>query len=507
MSNRYLVRLLCAATALATAGCAAVDPSADYRLVDERVRAALGADVSPRFADDAQIAATTDALLADGLTADEALQLSLLNNPGVRAAYARVGIARADVVQAGLFSNPTLSIALRFPDGGGLSNIELAVAQSIAELWLLPVRKRAAEGELQREILVVAREISRAALDARAAYFEALAAERAETLARESGRVAQELLDAAVARQQAGVGSEIDVNLARTELMQTEVGARRAAQATAESRLRLAAVLGLRDAADGLKLAGELPEPPHGGLDAERLAALAETTRLDLVAAGYVVRVAEARVEQEQLSVFADVEVGLSVERDARNSRGDRPWLADTAWATAEAGELAAPSLRPRERVSTDVVLGPTLSLKLPIFDQNQAQIAKARHAHEAACAGRDALLVEVLQETRAAAGRAQASWDVARYYRDRLLPLADESLGLAREAYRSGKLSLLAVLEAQKSLLAARERYLEALREGIVALIQLEKAVGLPAESLLTSPARTTATAPLEAVAGADQP
>lgn len=270
---------------------------------------------------------------------------------------------------------------------------------------------------------------------------------------------------------------------------------------------KLAAVLGLRDAPDALELAGELPEPPRGGLDAERLAALAETTRLDLVAAGYVVRVAEARVEQEQLSVFADVEVGLSVERDARNSRGDRPWLADTAWATAEAGELAAPSLRPRERVSTDVVLGPTLSLKLPIFDQNQAQIAKARHAHEAACAGRDALLVEVLQETRAAAGRAQASWDVARYYRDRLLPLADESLGLAREAYRSGKLSLLAVLEAQKSLLAARERYLEALREGIVALIQLEKAVGLPAESLLTSPARTTATAPLEAVAGADQP
>jgi outer membrane protein TolC len=252
-------------------------------------------------------------------------------------------------------------------------------------------------------------------------------------------------------------------------------------------------LLGLKLSPDELVLADKLPDPPALQLVEDQLVTVAERSRLDLVAAGYVIEATSARVEQEKLSVISDVELGVSFERERRGRRGDRPWLADTLWASAEAGALAAPSIRPREKLPTDTMLGPTLSLELPIFDQNQAQIARAEFLYRTAIANRDALLLEVTQETRAAIRRARTAWDVSGYYRDSLLPLVQTNLDLSREAYTAGKLSLLAVLEAQKAMLASRSRYVEALREGVVSLTELEKAVGLPVERMLREAATPT--------------
>ncbi len=482
---------------LLLSGCARVNPRPDYEAVNARVGAATGVMVAAPPEDQVALRALVDARLADGLTAAEALELCLLNNQRVRAAYMRIGVARADVVQAGLFRNPSLALALRLPDGGGLTNLQADVAQGISDLWLVPARQRAAEGELQRETLEVAREISAAVLDARAAYYAALAADRELEIATENRTLTRTLVDTASARQSAGVGSVFDVNLTRTEFMQTELATKAATQAAFEARRRLAVLLGLAERPDALTLSDKLPESRGGALSAEQLVLAAQRSRLDLVAADYLVAASAARFEQETLSIITDVELGLSFERAQRGRRGDRPWLADTLWASAEAGALAAPSLRPREKLPTDSVIGPSLSLELPVFDQNQAQIARAALLHQAAVANRAALLLEVTQETRAAMQRAQTAWEVADYYRNQLLPLAQANLELGREAYRAGNLSLLAVLEAQKALLTARRRYVEALRDSATALVDLEKAVGRPAEQLLGEAAAFSATRP----------
>lgn len=470
----------------AVTGCARVDPVADLRRVEVHVQSSTGAALPapPADADEAERAIAER--LAGGLTAAEALEICVLNNPRVRAAYLRVGVARADVVQAGLFRNPGLALSLRMPDGGGLSDLQLDFAQNVAELWLIPARRRAAEGELQREILAVAREIGVAALDTRAAYYTALAADREREIAAANRDVARELVDAAVARQTAGVGSEIDVNLARTEFMQTEIAVRTAELAAFEARRGLAVLLGLASPPESLTLSDALPDAPNWPLDPEALVRTASRARLDLVAASWLCGAAYARVEQERLSVVTDVELGVSFERMERGRRGDRPWLADTLWASAEAGRLAAPSLRPRDALPTNTVVGPALALELPIFDQNQAQIAKAEFLYEAATAQRDALRIDAAQETRAAVQRARTAWDVSNYYRESLLPLAERNVELTRAAYRSGKLALPSVLEAQQALLAARRQYAAALRDGAVAVTALEKAAGLPVERLV---------------------
>lgn len=499
-------RALCAALPIVLAGCASVNPRPDYERVERHVTEAVGESALAPPDDAEAVRALVAARLEGGLSADEAVQVCLLNNPRVRSALLRVGIARAELVQSGLFQNPSLSLLSLLPDGGGLSYFELAIAQNIADLWLLPIRKRAAEGELESAILEVARELSAVALEARAAYYSAVGLDREKSIVGENRGVAQQLLDAALARQQAGAGSAIDVNLARSEFMQTEVALRNAALAAFEARRSLTVLLGVKTPPDDLVLTDKLPDPPAWALTSESLVRAAAANRLDLRAATYFVDVAAARVQQEKLSVISNVAIGVDFQRQQRGRRGDRPYLADTLWASAEAGALTAPSLRPREKQPTDTIIGPTLSLDVPVFDQNQAQIAKAQFIYEQAVLNREALLLDVTQETRGAFQRARTAWDLANYYRDNFLPLLQENLELSRTAYRAGKISLLSVLEAQKLLLASRGRYVESLRNAAVAVTDLEKSIGAPIARVM-SDVSPTATQPASRPAPEVQP
>ena len=75
------------------------------------------------------------------------------------------GASRADVVQSGLLSNPTLAISVRFPKGGGRSNIAAGLAQQPVDLWQIPVRKRITEAQLEATVLTVAHQAVTLAAD------------------------------------------------------------------------------------------------------------------------------------------------------------------------------------------------------------------------------------------------------------------------------------------------------------------------------------------------------
>ncbi len=86
-----------------------------------------------------------------------------------------------------------------------------------------------------------------------------------------------------------------------------------------------------------------------------------------------------------------------------------------------------------------------------------------------------------IIQEARRAHKRAETLWSLTRFYENRVLPQEQQSLELARDAYRLGETSFLSVLEAQKSFLAAREQHLETLRASANTLVDLEQVTGQP--------------------------
>jgi cobalt-zinc-cadmium efflux system outer membrane protein len=464
-----------------------VTPKPDYDRTADHVAAATGYRFDYRSDNDQQaIRAQVEGLLREGLTADEAVEVCLLNNRRLQAMLFDVGAARADVAQAGLLSNPTLSLGLGFPDSGGLAKFEAAFVQNLADLWQVPVRKRTAENSLDRTILQIAREISIAVFDTKTAYYRARQVDRKLAIAAESVQIAQQVLDLALARQQAGAGGEVDVNLARSEVQDAELALRSATLDVFETRSVLCTLLSLKIAPNALELTDALPEPPDWTVPDETLLVLAADHRLDIQAAARAAEAAWGRIRQEQLKVFPTLDVGVAFERDERRSSPGRNILADSMRASLDSGQPEV-DIAPKEKSGgQDTLLGPTIGMELPIFNQNQGGIARAQFEYEQSRKLLDNLIVEVNQEVRLANARARTAWSNAGYYRDQVIPLRETSLELARSAYQAGRTPLLNVLETQRALLTARAGYAETLQASAVALVELEKATGQPLARLL---------------------
>ncbi|MHC4064178.1 MAG: TolC family protein [Planctomycetota bacterium] len=471
------------------AGCATVDPQYDYQRTGQYVAEATGQAQVYQPDNDALVEGLVEKLLADGITSQEAAQICLLNSPTLQAAFMNVGLARADVVQSGLLSNPSLGIALQLPAGGGLANLEGGLAQNIADLWQIPVRKRAAERSLDQAILGLARQAADLAADTKVAYYEAVGADESLRISQENLVVAQNLLELALTRQQVGAANELDVNLSRSLALDAELEVEAARLAAADARRRLATLLGLTTDAGDLALLDPLPEVPPEAPAAPRLLELARASRLDLRSAQQAVYAAEARLQEEYRRVFPIIELGVALERGERGrSDGGRDLLADTARASIANGGLTAPEIQPRSerRQHTDFIIGPSLDLELPIFDQNQAQIAKAQYAYEQASKMLEALDRAVTQEVRSAVDRTLTASKLVRMYQNRSIPLAQSNLDLSREAYRAGRASFLSVLEAQRFFLETRNEYVGAAQTAATAILELERTIGLPFPKLV---------------------
>ena len=472
----------------AVSGCATVDPRADYELAGRRIAEATGQQRVYDPDDEEAAADRVAELLLDGITTDEAVQICLLNNPWLQSAFLDIGMARADVVQAGLLSNPSLGIAVKLPSGGGLASIEAGIAQNIAELWQMPARKDAAERSLDAAILEVARLASGLAADAKVAYHEAVGADEHHRIAGEDVELARSLLELAVARRDAGAASQLDVNLSESLALKAEADAERLRLEASEARRALAGLLGIVTNADDLVLVDALPDIPEDVLDTARLLDLAREWRLDIRAAHQAMNAAEATLRKEIRKAWPTLELGIEMERGERpRSDGGRDLLADTARKSIANGRLTAPGIEPRSAGDrhTDFIIGPSFGLELPIFDQNQAGIAKARFAYEQARKTIVALERITALEISSALDKAATAWKLVRMYRDRSLPLAQSNLELSREAYRAGRASFPSVLVAQRTFLETRRSSVSAAESAAIAIPELERTVGLPYSEL----------------------
>ncbi len=111
-------------------GCATVDPKPDHSRTRSLIEQSTGATESYDPVEDGLTAHELSAWRSDGLTLEEAARIALLNNRKLHAAFFDIGMTRADRVQSGLLSNPSLGIGVMVPEGGGRSNIQGSLART-----------------------------------------------------------------------------------------------------------------------------------------------------------------------------------------------------------------------------------------------------------------------------------------------------------------------------------------------------------------------------------------
>lgn len=485
--GRTIRLIVCAGVGFAlSAGCVRVNPGPDYRRTSDLINERVGVDQSydPDIAD-AEIEQKVEALLDGGLTAEEAVQVALLNNRRFQALFENIGVSRAEVVQSGLLSNPTLGLSLRFPEGGGLANLSLGFAQQIADLWQIPVRKQIAEKQLEETILTVAHEGLLVATKARVDFYGLLALQQAEQITEDNLGLAERSAKLTESRFAAGEVGRLDVNLARANLLDVRRELLLTRRDRELARQDLAYVLGLSRFDGSWTLSGRLandnpPEQEDGALLAQAM-----QQRLDARVAALRVESAERELRKQVLAAFPDATLGFEFERPEQRALPGRKVLADTARASAAAGQLTAPDIQSRgerrmERSQIiDTLLGPTLDITLPIWHQNQAQIARAKYEVRQRRKEYEDLLDTVALELHQALTSVRGAREVVALAREQTLPLAEQNVESARQAYQAGEQSVVALIEAQKALIAQRRQYVEIQRDYAITLAELRQALG----------------------------
>lgn len=436
---------------VALSACATVDPAPDYERAAASISEATGVEEAHQrdVADELDV----DALLEEGLDVDAAVRVALLKSPALDEQFVRIGIARAEWVQSGLLQNPTVGMAILLPEGGGRSLIEGAIAQQIADVWRIPLRREAAEHEVNAAVLTTARTAGRIAHRVRDRYYEALAAEEHVALAEADLGLVRQAYEATQRAHELGRATELEVRLARLRRLNAQASLGQRRQDAERARQDLAYAMSLDRRIQGVELTSDWPTWRDPG-DDETLIATARARRPDLQAATHLAEAEGVRIDLERRSILPDLTLGAQLERPERASgEGD----------------------------GIDLVLGPSASLEIPIFDQNQAQIARAGYEQRVAYSTYRQLHLRIGHEVRQAAHAARLAADRMALYADEALAEADASVEQARRAHGAGHIDRLTLIDTKRTRLDAIRAYLVAQLDTAQKLIALDSALGGP--------------------------
>jgi outer membrane protein, heavy metal efflux system len=480
------------------AGCGRVNPRPDYARATEIVVQQTGFEPIYNPELDDRIACMVNELFAEGLTVDEAIHIALLNNPAFQALFRDIGASRADVVQSHLITNPTAALSAQFPDAGR-AKLTFSWAQQIAELWQIPAASRVAEQKLEQVILTAARRAEEIAAEVRTRYWRVVAWDESARLTEENLAIARRMLGLAQRQLQAGEVGELDVALLRAGMLDVQIELLNIQRDRELALADLRFTLGLSSQPRDWRLIDHSPEPAPLAMPDDDLVEIALQNRLDIRIAAAKLDAAEAEVRLQAARIFSDVALGLDFERPEERSGAIPPRtpLADTLRESIAAGQLTAPTLqsraeRRREKGTIEKsILGPALAASIPIWDQNLAQIAKARFLLARSVNEYEDILNTVIEDVRRAAATAHVAAAVTLLNNNEVLPLALRNVEASERLYEAGEQTVLTLLQAQQNLIQRRRSYVTAMRDYAVAIADLERAVGARLPELEPAPAR----------------
>jgi cobalt-zinc-cadmium efflux system outer membrane protein len=265
-------------------GCA-VNTRKDFDQVQDLVYQRTGQQVvwNTGGADDEKVRQTIKDLLTHEMTVEQVVQVALLNNAELQATYEELGIAQADLVQAGLLANPVISAEIRFPSRPHFP-VEANLEEEFLQVLFLPLKKKVAEASFEQTKATVTDAVIRRASETRAAFYKLQGAQQLLELRQSVLAAAQASLDAARRLREAGNTRDLDLANEQALLAQARLELSQAEAEVAEDREDLNELMGLwgTDAATW-KVAARLPEPTDTPL--EGLESLAVAQRQDLLAA------------------------------------------------------------------------------------------------------------------------------------------------------------------------------------------------------------------------------
>jgi cobalt-zinc-cadmium efflux system outer membrane protein len=411
-------------------GCASVRTDTEWAQIKRDVRERTGKEMIWESSEKEEliIKKEVDRLLQDGLTRKEAVQIALINNRELQSTFEDIGISKSNLIQAGLFHNPSLSALFRIPLHGSGINVEIDGVLPLSDLWQMPFREKVASLRLEVIMKKVEQVVLETIRDAKKAYdslyFSTLSKSLSESLFKKSKEISGEV----TRRREFGFSTGLDVYMSQVTETEVQLELLRAQSNVSLAKTHLNRILGLRSYQTDYHIPDqeeqEIPPIP----DKELALRHALQHRLDIQVARLKIGEAERKVAMEKWRILKEVHLGGSYERE----------------------------------VEGDAAFGPVVDIQLPLFDQNQAQIAKARFQLRKAKKRFQALEGHIREVIHQDLERIRLQQKKVKIYRQMIIPIRKKALEYADRWFKAMQLSRLHLLDAQKGLMESRLDYLK---------------------------------------------
>jgi len=387
-SPRTLVLAVLSAALLG--GCASFSEDGGFDAIQFATQSRLQKDVA-WARDDAsrsQSQSRIDALLAKPLSADDAVQIALLNNPGLQAAFNTLGVAEADWVAAQRLPNPGFSIG-RMTRGSEVE-WERSLHLNLAALLTMPMRAGIEQRLFEQTRRALVLDVLRLAAETRKAWVVAVAAGQTAEYQQQAMEAAE--AGAELARRMAQAGNWSRLKQAREQSFYADaaLAVARAGQAKLAARERLVRLMGLTQG-DRVQLPARLPDLPAAVPALPEVEQQAMDSRIDLQMTKLQTETLAKNLGLTRSTRFINVlELGIS-----NNSSNEEP----------------------NQR-------GYEIVFELPLFDFGQSRVVAAESRYRQALEQARETAVNARSEVREAYAMQQSQYAIARHLRDEVVPL-----------------------------------------------------------------------------------
>ncbi len=448
------------------AGCASFSADGGFGTVEQLTRERAGqAPTDQRSATQADAARTrVSELLGQPLNPESAVEIALLNNRDLQAGFAALSLAEADLVRAGRLANP--SIRFGRLGGGGVVEIDRAVMFNVLGLLTLPVARQVEQARFEQAQLQTAFDAVGIAGEARRAFFDAVTAQQLVGYfeqVKDAADASNEL-----ARRMVAAGNFNKLAQMREQSFYADATAQlaRARHRAVAARERLTRILSLSGEQLALQLPDRLPDLPAAPVEPRNAEQTAMDKRLDVLMARRAGEATARSLGLSQATRFINV---LDAGYQNKSTTGE-----------------------PRSN-------GYEIELELPLFDFGAARVARAEATYMQAVHRTAQVAINARSEVRESYSAYRTAYDLARHYRDEVVPLrkriSDENL----LRYNGMLASVFELLADAREQIASVTAAVESLRDFWITETNLQAALTgrSPAAAPGMRPAMATAAEP----------
>lgn len=422
--------------------CASVKPREGFEPVSQDARARLGADLvwydggeSPD-----EIAARTSALLSKPVTAASAVQVALLNNRSMQGTLQDLHISQADLVESGLLKNPLLFGDFRF-SGQGI-NFEFALVQNFVAALQIPMQKRIAEAQWEAAKARVVGDAVELAAQTKLSFYEYQASLHMLRVARQALLSREASCELALRLNEAGNANDLLLAEQRALHESQKLAVLALEQHSIEAREALNARMGVLKNPDSWRISEELPRVDAKLPDAPDVGAQAVERSLEIASARQeVIARAEMFGLADAFALLMDGAIGPAAAKEP-----------DIKWSS-----------------------GFSAAIPLPIFNQGQPEVFRARAELKRSMEDYAAMVVNIRAEARSLSRQAAVADSMARHFQATLLPLRRQVVQETKLQYNAMQIGPFELLEAKNQEISTQQSYVDSLKSYWLVRTRLE--------------------------------